>query len=109
MLIPGSSILTLFILVVSAEPPVHSPYGEILLRRRQETQSPDSKIVDQSLLDRVADIISADGDGSEDGTQENEGLSIVDSELFARIARIISQNEGQTSPPAPVRDGTKFL
>jgi hypothetical protein len=60
-------------------------------------------------LDRVADILSADGDGSEGNsqaqTQENEGLNVVDSELFDRIARIISQNEGQTSPVAPVPQG----
>lgn len=55
----------------------------------------------QRLLNRVADIIANGGDGSsrngDDGTRNNEGPSIVDQQLLDRVARIISQNEGQLS------------
>jgi len=57
-------------------------------------------VVSQRLLNRVTDIIANGGDGSstrDDGGQSNEGASIVDKELLDRIARIISQNDGQTS------------
>ena len=93
------------VVFVKSEPPVPSPYGRLALKSRQ-THSADSRIVDQRLLDRVADIFNSGGDGSESGPQDMEGYSIVGADLFERIARIISQNEGQTSPSAPVPQGT---
>jgi len=89
---------------VAGEPP-YEPYGRISLRLPQHTPSDDSRIVDQRLLDRVADIISQGGDGSERGAQENEAYSVVGEDLFARIARIISQNEGQSPPAEPNPSG----
>jgi len=89
----------------AGEPPSHEPYGRISLRLPQNTPSEDSRIVDQRLLDRVADIISQGGDGSERGIQENEAYSVVGEDLFARIARIISQNEGQSPPAEPNPNG----
>lgn len=57
-------------------------------------------IVSQRLLNRVADILASGGDGSSRGGDESqniEGPSIVDQPLLDRIARIISQNDGQLS------------
>jgi hypothetical protein len=79
------------------EPPLPSPYGRILLKLPNMGSEDARKLVNQQLLDRVADIISRGGDGSEE-SQGQEGNTVVDSELFERIARIISQNDAQQLP-----------
>jgi hypothetical protein len=87
---------------VTGEPPTHSPYGTIAQRlpKKSIETSDGPQIVTQRLLNRIANIFSQSGHGSEGG-QENEGDSVVDSTLLDRIARIINQNEGQTSVPVP--------
>lgn len=95
---------------VSGEPPIPSPYGRIPHRKPNSSpeQSDHSDIVNQSIFDRVAAIYSQGGDGSENEGQEMEGDNIVGSELLERIARIISQNEAQTSSPSPAQEGMKI-
>lgn len=95
--------------LVLGEPPLPSPYGRAVTRPKNAPELDGSRIVDQRLLDRVAAILSQDGDGDgfrgHEEPQEREGYNIVNSDFLQRIARIISQNEGQTSPSAPHPQG----
>jgi len=87
------------------EPPLPSPYGRIHLKPPQRSSQEARRIVDQRLLDRVADIISRGGDGSENEPQGTEGSALVNDELLDRISRIISQNSNQQNPQGDLTPG----
>lgn len=103
------AVFSLFSLLGALGAPPTFPYGQIT-HKPKNVPSSESKIVDRRLLNRVARILSQGGDGSEqEDRQEREGHSVVGSDLFERIARIISQNEGQTSYHAPALNGNSGL